>query len=152
MDGTFESDEVVPEESEQLDQLQADDTLIDRGVDDVLDEGYIPPDHYSPAMKFGNTAEEQREGETLDMRLAQEEPERPDDGEAPEHWNAAHEPREVGRQRAGRLVNHDHGYDGVDDESQEVAEDVGFAGGAACAEEAAMHVFTPDEPDDDEDQ
>jgi hypothetical protein len=26
------------------DQLQPEDTLIDRGVDDVLDEGYSPPE------------------------------------------------------------------------------------------------------------
>ena len=26
-------------------QLQPEDTLVDRGVDDVLDEGYSPPDH-----------------------------------------------------------------------------------------------------------
>ena len=32
-------DPTMPDESEQLDQLQADDSLIDRGVADVLDEG-----------------------------------------------------------------------------------------------------------------
>ena len=35
---TTEFDEAAPEESEQLDQLQADDSLVDRGVADVLDE------------------------------------------------------------------------------------------------------------------
>lgn len=148
MEGTFEPDEMVPDESEQLDQLQSDDTLIDRGVDDVLDEGLIAPDHYSPAEGFGNTAEEQRQGETLEMRLAQELPDTTDT--EPQDWNPDHEDREVGRQRAGRLVDHAHGYDGPDTEDQEVAEDVGFAGGAACAEEAAMHVFTPDEVDEDD--
>ena len=68
-------DEPVPEESEQLDQIQADDSLIDRGVSDVLDEGYIAPDGWSPAEGFGNTPAEMRQGETLDMRLAQETPE-----------------------------------------------------------------------------
>ena len=36
----------IPEASEQLDQLQPEDTLLDRGTDDVLDEGYSPPEHY----------------------------------------------------------------------------------------------------------
>ena len=33
----------VPDESEQLDQIQPADSLDDRGVDDVLDEGYRHP-------------------------------------------------------------------------------------------------------------
>ncbi|WP_203567128.1 DUF5709 domain-containing protein [Aestuariimicrobium ganziense] len=147
MEAIVDTDEMVPEESEQLDQLQSDDTLIRRGVEDVLDEGWVAPDNYSAAERFGNTAEEQRQGETLEMRLAQEEPEVE---ASDDYWNAAHEPREVGRQRAGRLVAPGEGYDGPDDEDQEVGHDVGFAGGAACAEEAAMHVFTPDEPDEDD--
>ena len=36
-----EYDASVPDESEQLDQLQPDETLLDRGVEDVLDEGYV---------------------------------------------------------------------------------------------------------------
>lgn len=66
----------MPDESEQLDQLQPGDSLIDRGVEDVLDEGYITPEHWSPAQGFGNTPAEMRQGETLEMRLKQEEPER----------------------------------------------------------------------------
>ena len=46
-------DEWVPSESEQMDQLQPGDSLIDRGVDDVLDEGYIAPDRWSVAQGFG---------------------------------------------------------------------------------------------------
>ena len=53
----------VPDESEQLDQIQPEDSLIDRGVDDVLDEGYSPPERYSPLIREG-------EHETLDERLA----------------------------------------------------------------------------------
>lgn len=147
MEGTFETDEVVPDETEQLDQLDQADTLIDRGLKDPLDEGWIAPDHWSPAEGFGNTAAEQREGETLEMRIAQEEPEVV---RRHEDWNPDHEPREVGRHRAGRLVNANHGEDGLDAEPEEVAEDVGFAGGAASAEEAAMHVFDPDHDEEEE--
>lgn len=125
----------VPESSEQLDQMQPEDTLIDRGVDDVLDEGYSPPEHWSAAERIGNTAQEQHEGETLDQRLAQEEPDLPvepgddevlDDGE-------------VGTLRAGRLVDPDEGL--LDDiDSELVGSDVGIDGAGASAEEAAVHV------------
>lgn len=67
------SDEAVPDQSEQLD-LDPDEMLISNGRDDMLDGGYEVPDHWSAAQGFGNTPEEQAEGETLDQRLAQEEP------------------------------------------------------------------------------
>ncbi len=56
------------------DQLQPEDTLDDRGVDDILDEGISPPEKPSSATRYGVTAEEQREGESLDQHLAEEEP------------------------------------------------------------------------------
>ena len=142
---TAETDEVVPDEAEQLDQLQADQTLIDRGVDDVLDEGYIPPDHWSAAQGFGNTAAEMREGESIEKRLTQEEP---DVETSDEPWNPTGERREVGAKRAGRLVASNGGYSGGQGDTESVAIDVGRAGGAACAEEAAMHII--DETEDDE--
>jgi hypothetical protein len=68
------SDEAVPEQSEQLD-LQPEEMLIDTGRnDDMLDGGYEVPDHWSAAEGFGNTAAEQAEGETIEQRLIQEEP------------------------------------------------------------------------------
>jgi len=69
-----DSDETVPEQSEQLD-LQPEDMLMGTGRDDMLDGGYEVPDHWSAAQGYGNTPSEQAEGETLDQRLAQEEPE-----------------------------------------------------------------------------
>ncbi|HNV11052.1 MAG TPA: DUF5709 domain-containing protein [Propionibacteriaceae bacterium] len=138
MDAELES---IPDESEQLDQLQPGETLIDRGVDDVLDEGYIAPDHWSAAEGFGNTAAEMRQGETLEQRIAQEEPEVE---VLDEDWNPTHESRQVGSVRAGRLVD-PHGYPGIDTESESVAVDAGLAGGAACAEEAAMHIISDED-------
>ena len=133
----------LPEESEQLDQLQQADSLIDRGVDDVLDEGYIAPDHWSPAQGFGNTPAEMRQGETLAMRMKQELPEAaPDD----ENWNPNDEPREVGGARAGRLM----AVQGAGGEEHTLGVDVGYSGGAASAEEAAMHVIGEDDESDDE--
>ena len=140
-------DEAVPEESEQLDQLQPEETLVDRGVDDVLDEGYVTGENWSPAQGFGNTASEMAKGESLEMRMSQEVQE-PVRDETP--WNAdPSEAREVGHQRAGRLVDANGGIPGLDTESESVATDVGIDGGAATAEEAAMHII--DDYDDDDD-
>jgi len=135
----------MPDESEQLDQLQADETLVDRGVADVLDEGYTTPEHWSVAEGYGNTPAEMRRGESLDMKLAAEMPDLVDsDG----NWrDDPLETREVGGRRAGRLLDH-NGYGGADDDSDVLAADIGIDGGAASAEEAAMHIIDPDEEDD----
>ncbi|MBB1515921.1 DUF5709 domain-containing protein [Tessaracoccus sp. MC1679] len=132
--------EYMPDESEQLDQLQPADSLIDRGVEDVLDEGYVTPEKWSPAQGFGNTPEEMHRGETLEMRMKQEEPE---PAPAEDDWNPTREPREVGAARAGRLMAVQAG--GGTEHTLGV--DVGFGGGAASAEEAAMHIISEDEDD-----
>ena len=57
------------------DQLQPEDTLIDRGVDDILDEGISPPER--PLGLDAPRVDRQRGisgGDTLDERLAEEEP------------------------------------------------------------------------------
>ena len=56
------------------DQLQPEDTLDDRGVDDLLDEGYSPPERPRGVDAFGTTLAEQRQGESIEQRLAHEEP------------------------------------------------------------------------------
>src|SRR5258707_15083895 len=62
-------------------QLSAQDTLSDRGLDDSLDEGYSPPEKPRALNAFGVTQAEAEQGESLDQRIAQEEPDpstRPD--------------------------------------------------------------------------
>ncbi|WP_460369054.1 hypothetical protein [Actinocorallia lasiicapitis] len=49
--------------------LQTDDLLADE-----LDEGVTPPLHWSTGEGWGTTANEQREGEPLDLQLWEEEP------------------------------------------------------------------------------
>jgi hypothetical protein len=137
----------MPDESEQLDQMQADETLVDRGVGDVLDEGYTTPEHWSAAEGFGNTPAEMHQGEGLDRKLAAELPDATDDV-ATDWREDGEEGREVGNRRAGRLVDAKHGYDGEDNEGDTLGEDVGIDGGAAAAEEAAMHIIDPTEDDD----
>ncbi|WP_040161180.1 DUF5709 domain-containing protein [Nigerium massiliense] len=129
---------------DNLDQLQPEDTLVSRGVDDVLDEGYVAPDNWSPGQGFGNTPNEMRRGETIEQRTEQEQPE-----VVKEHvpWNPAGEDRQVGDKRAGRLVDVNGGQ-GVDNESESIGRDVGIDGGAASAEEAAMHIIDWDDKED----
>ncbi len=133
----------VPEGQEQFDQLQADDTLNDRGVDDVLDEGYSPAERWSAAESFGSTAEEQRQGESLDQRIAQEEPDSNQDSDVDEDIDEDIDDGEVGARRAGRLVESNNGS-GEDTESELVGRDIGIDGAAASAEEAAVHVIEDD--------
>ncbi|WP_407344791.1 DUF5709 domain-containing protein [Pengzhenrongella phosphoraccumulans] len=116
------------------DQLTQEDTLIDRGVDDLLDEGYSPLDH-PRANQFGDTDAEQERGESLDQRLGEEEP---------EVWVA---PERGAREaaRAGRLVADDDALDGHRP-NDVFAQDVGVDGAGASAEEAAVRVV--DEPND----
>jgi hypothetical protein len=53
--------------------------------------------------------------------------------------------------RAGRLVAPDLGF-GEDAEADLIAEDVGISGGAASAEEAAVHIIEIDVSEIDEDE
>lgn len=111
-------------------QLTQEDTLIDRGVDDLLDEGYSPPDRW----------QEPRENESLQELLAEEEPDPAMQLDDPEYRDEQAGDDEVGDQRAGRLVAPNAGF-GVDDEAELLGTDVGIDGGAASAEEAAVHII-----------
>lgn len=115
------------------------DSLVDnRGLDEPLDEGYSPPEKWSPAQGYGNTPLEEELGETLDQRLAQEEAEPdPYESAADDTENVG---GEVGDERSGRLVADDEGI-AEDTEKDMVANDVGIDGAAASAEEAAVHVI-----------
>src|SRR5690349_4732322 len=132
--------EQTNEPSEILDQLQPEDTLVDRGVADVLDEGYSPPERYSAGEGFGSTADEALQGESLDQRVAQEEPD--DDPYADEDVEDYDD--EVGDARSGRLVDPDQGL-GEDTEKDLVGDDVGIDGAGASAEEAAVHTVRDDD-------
>jgi hypothetical protein len=59
-----DDDTLSPSESTDSDEVRNDDGDI------VVD----PPDDWSEANRFGMTAREEREGESLDARLAEEEP------------------------------------------------------------------------------
>lgn len=112
------------------DQLPQEDTLLDRGVDNILDEGYSPPER-RPAPNRLETHLDQQIGESMDDKLAQEEPEV---WETPGRDAGASEP-----DRAGRLAPGEAGPTGAPQETI-MATDVGISGGGASAEEAAVHV------------
>jgi len=119
------------------DQLTSDDTLLDRGLDDALDEGYSPPER-PRANHYGETPWEEQHRETIDQRIGQEEP---------EVWEAsADSVRDREPLRAGRLVADSDAVDagGTD----EFAIDAGISGGAASAEEAAVHLIEEEYVDD----
>ncbi|HEY1487975.1 MAG TPA: DUF5709 domain-containing protein [Micromonosporaceae bacterium] len=123
--------------------LDSSDTLDDDATADPLDVGIAAPDRWSGANCFGTTAAEQREGETLDQRLAEEVPDIADDDgdEDEDELSRRGYEREP---RAGRLFAEDEGL-GPDEEPDAVAFDAGIDAGAASAEEAAMHIV--DDPD-----
>ena len=106
--------------------------------DETLDSGYSPPEKYR-GEGFGTTADEALQGESLDERLRQEEPDTDPYAEVGEDLDDG----EVGTERAGRLVDPDEGY-GEDTEKDLVGEDVGVDGAGASAEEAAVHVVEDD--------
>jgi hypothetical protein len=126
--------------------------------DDPLDRGIAPPERWSAGVRFGTTAEEQEEGESLDQLLSEEEPDtslEDDDDELPEDRADDDEADEYvdglllddgPDPRAGRLVAEDEGAH-PDTEADLVATDVGVDGGAASAEEAALHVVEDDDTD-----
>ncbi|MEP6817201.1 MAG: DUF5709 domain-containing protein [Marmoricola sp.] len=114
-----------------------DGTTSDRGLEDPLDEGYSPPENWSAGEGYGNTPLEEELGETLDMRLAQEEPEPDPYVEAAKDEDNLDD-GEVGDRRSGRLVAPDQGM-GEDVDSEMYGTDVGIDGAGASAEEAAVH-------------
>jgi hypothetical protein len=150
-------------ESEDLEDYQVQDTtdtLIGAPGDDPLDRGVIPPERWSAGVRFGDTAAEQSEGESLDQLLAEEEPDdtldSDDDDEELEDFEGDDDAGDEDVDglllddgpdpRAGRLVAEDEGAH-PDEEEDLVARDVGIDGGGATAEEAAMHVVEEDDYD-----
>jgi hypothetical protein len=148
-------------ESEDLEDYEVDDaydTLAGEPGDDPLDAGIITPQHWTAGMRFGTTAQEQQDGESLDQMLSAEEPDIGDDTEDYEDDESADD-EDAGDEdadglllddgpdpRAGRLVAEDEGI-GPDAEPDLVARDAGIDGGASTAEESALHIVDEDDYD-----
>ncbi|MFJ8615763.1 DUF5709 domain-containing protein [Streptomyces clavifer] len=128
------------------DDLDPENVLDEPDLDDELDSGYSPPEKPLGVSKYGTTGEEQREGESLDRRLAQEVPE--EDSVLADPADTGPEdngPEEVdaGDERAGRVAVADE-EPGSARNNRVLGRDVGIDGGAASAEEAAVHIQEDD--------
>ena len=129
-DSVYEGGDPV-DDTEDLDPIES---LSGDDPDETMQTSYDPPDREPYNLRHVPTAFEDAQGESLDERLEEEEP----DVSPDEIWRADEEPR------SGRLLAPDEGGP-FDDEKDEVAEDVGPAGYASSAEEAAVHVRPEDE-------
>jgi hypothetical protein len=128
--------EQQPEAADLADAVQdpTAETLVGPPQAEPLDAGYIPPDRPYGLEDNAVTAVGQRDGESLDERLRREQPE----------WM----PVDVGR--SGRITVADAGAAGQTPDAIDGV-DEGIAGGAASAEEAAVHHISMNiEPVDDE--
>jgi hypothetical protein len=133
----------------------ADDTLTGDPGDEPVDRGVVPPSRWTAGMRYALKGEE--ESESMDELLSEQEPDvldelneddEPDENATDEDVRRI-ETDEGPEPRAGRLVDptedtDDLGDTLLDSEKDEVARDVGIDGGAASAEEAAMHVVDDD--------
>jgi hypothetical protein len=156
-DQTYDPDDYDNFDNENV--LDASDSLEGNPGDDPLDTGIIASDKWSAAMKYGSTAAEQEAGESLDQHLAEERPDQsaeyddePPDGPDEDDEDAGDEDvdglllDDGPDPRSGRLVAEDEGAH-TPAEADLVARDVGIDGGAASAEEAAVHVVEDDDTD-----
>ncbi|MEU2428256.1 MULTISPECIES: DUF5709 domain-containing protein [unclassified Streptomyces] len=126
------------------DDLDLQNVLDEPDLDGTLDEGYSPLERPLGVDRFGTTGEEQMRGAPLDERLAQELSDvEPPEGDGIGDLPADGEPvdEEAGDARTGRLLPE---IDATGCAVDMIAHDVGVDGGAASAEEAAMHTI-PDE-------
>jgi hypothetical protein len=155
--------------AEETDDLDPFDGLTGDDPDEAMQTGYSPPDREPYNLRRIPTAFEAYRGESLDERLAEEEPditieEEPDltleedpditIDEEPDFTLDDPDLADLAdladlEPRAGRLVAPDEGAH-ADQESDEIASDVGPAGYASSAEEAAMHVIGDEADEEDE--
>lgn len=148
---------------EDYEVLDANDTLDGNPGDDPLDRGVAAPDRWSAGTRYALQGEE--DSESLDELLSEEEPdEAADDGE--DSWDENETDGDVTRlerdddpdRRAGRLAATEADVYGEDDDvpgiqdGELLASDIGIDGGAATAEEAAVHVIGDEDPADSEDE
>ncbi|MFJ6793240.1 DUF5709 domain-containing protein [Streptomyces sp. NPDC091268] len=154
------SDDVYqPDDPDDPAQAQPDmeNALDEPGLDESLDSGYSPPEKPWAVNDHGTTAEEAHLGESLDRRLAREvadtDPDadsRSQDGagepDRGEFTGEAGETPQSGPVRTGRLAPSEESGPGHNLSVR--AHDVGINGGAASAEEAAMHLIEEEDEED----
>ena len=141
--------EAVPEEPDlgAAIQLESGETLDGPPGTDAMDALTVAPNRPFGLDDPDTTPEGQRHRETVDERLAREVP---DDLGTTDGASAAADPTaddlgsEAGQERAGRLTADDTSPDTAATDVLD-ADDAGISGGAASAEEAAVHEIDEDE-------
>jgi hypothetical protein len=141
---------------EDYEVLDGSDTLDGNPGDDPLDRGVATPDRWSAGMRYALSGEE--DSESLDELLDEEEPDVTDEDDE-DSWDENETDGDVARlerdddadPRAGRLAATEADVYGDGDvpavqDGELLASDTGIDGGAASAEEAAVHVI--DDPAD----
>lgn len=142
-------DDAVPQEPDlgSAIQLESGETLDGPPGKDAMDALYVAPNRPFGLDDPDTTPAGQRDRETVDERLAREVP---DDTVGVDGVTAAPDPTaddlgsEAGDDRAGRLVADDTTPDTRATDVLD-ADDAGFSGGVAAAEEAAVHEIDEDE-------
>jgi Family of unknown function (DUF5709) len=154
------------EDLEDYEVLDSSDTLAGPPGDDPLDRGVATPERWSAPIRTGGTADEQEAGESLDELLAEEEPDVGADDYLDDEFTEPDENApedDVERTllddgpdaRVGRLTAEDDDPYASDDapyaagDGEAVGYDAGIDGGAASAEEAAVHALDDAETDSD---
>lgn len=125
---------------ESLDSDEFDEDLLDN-------EGFSPLEYRSGNLSWGFTEREARGHEPLSTRLARELPDIVEDDQGDglgDSWDTDGEllDDQVGSLRSGRIVLAD--TISLDPQADYWARDVGVDGGAASAEEAAIHIVIED--------
>lgn len=126
--------------------LRPQESLDDEELGDDLDAGYSPFERPLGSTAWGTTEREAASKEDLTHRLAREVSDLTiaDDDGIGDSTDTDGEPidDQVGDARAGRLVA--GGMDASESGADYWARDVGIDGGAASAEEAAVHIVPED--------
>jgi hypothetical protein len=136
---------------EDYEVLDASDTLDGNPGDDPLDRGVAAPERWSAGLKYALRGEEDQE--SLDELLSEEEPDLTIDEDEDEDWDENGTDDDIRRLErgddpdpwAGRLAAAEADVYGEDDvpaiqDGELLATDTGIDGGAASAEEAAVHI------------
>ncbi|CCH77339.1 Adenosine deaminase [Nostocoides japonicum T1-X7] len=143
----LDDDALDPQGLETLGAERPDDVRISAEEGD--DEPVVPPDMMPRGTEWGTTPAEEEQGESIEQRIAQEEPDpEPDDatvgGDDPDAIDAEDDwlgdDGEVGDGPPVRVVSDDEG-DRPDTDSQAWGRDAGFDDDGGSAEESAMHVI-----------
>ncbi|WP_432164285.1 DUF5709 domain-containing protein [Streptomyces tendae] len=144
----------MSDEGQETGLLRASEELDEDEIGDYLDTGYSPLERPLAVNDWGITERESHGHEALSKRLAREVKDTgPGDDEGDGIGDSTDTDGEiiddqVGSLRAGRLLSWDTNVTDISYDGDDYwARDVGIDGGAASAEESAVHIVDPESQD-----